>query len=76
MKYIKNVTIFILFGSLLNCGFVKKHPLATGITVGLVGGAIAYKATHHSCPHSINGVPYDGTPPCPEYWPPDKGGKK
>jgi hypothetical protein len=42
-----------------------RHPVLTG---GIGGGIIAFvvAVTHkNSCPHYINGIGYDGTPPCP-----------
>jgi hypothetical protein len=47
---------------------------------GAVAAGIVLATRQHGCPHYINGVGYDGTPPCPKscegpgdcYWGPRK----
>lgn len=71
MRYTAIILIVALTSS---CASMRKHPVITGAVVGLGAGAVlaVRQNKHNSCPTSIDGVPYSGTPPCPTYWPPTK----
>jgi hypothetical protein len=58
------------------CATMRRHPAVTGMVAGVaIGGTIAI-LTRHTCPHTINGYPYDGTWPCPNPKTYDPGGRK
>jgi hypothetical protein len=47
------------------CASLRHHPVLYGMAAGVATGATIAILTRHTCPHAINGYPYDGTPPCP-----------
>lgn len=55
---------------------MRRHPLIYGVAIGAGIGATIGIIQHCSCPSRINGYPYQGTCPCPKYWPPDEPGPK
>lgn len=73
-KLIAALCLALTFSN-FGCAAMKRHPVLSGAVIGLAAGVTVAIATHHSCPHMINGYRYDGTPPCPgpDY---DPGGKK
>ncbi len=75
------LTALILCLALTGCATIHRHPTATKwVIAGSLGGigAIVAAKQYHSCHSSYNGVPYNGTFPCPVYcdspghcdWPP------
>jgi hypothetical protein len=62
----KNTVCIILALTLTSCAVMKKHPVVTGAVIGLAGGVVVAVVTHHTCPNTYDGKPYDGTPPCPK----------
>jgi hypothetical protein len=73
----KLIGILLLLALTTNCASMRRHPVIWGVTTGAAISLVVVVATHKSCPPVINGVPYDGTPPCPKYWPDTDGpGKK
>ena len=49
------------------CATIHRHPVLSGIVVGGAAAATVAIVRHHSCANSYNGVPYQGTPPCPAW---------
>jgi hypothetical protein len=75
---LRKLVALLLIAPLGGCATIHRHPKATALIVGSVVGVSVGLALHgHSCSHYINGVYYDGTPPCPTdcdksgvcYWP-------
>lgn len=55
----------VLLLSIQGCATMRRHPVLTGVVGGAAIGVTVGLATRHTCPHMVNGYPYDGTPPCP-----------
>lgn len=49
------------------CAVARRHPRTTGIVVGSAAAVIVTAVRHHSCARSYDGIPYQGTPPCPTW---------
>lgn len=63
----KIIAIICLTSLLSGCATMRRHPVATGIIIGAGVGIGMGIATHRgSCPHTYDGQPYSGTPPCPK----------
>ena len=79
MIHLQRTLSMLLITALLltatNCATTRKHPVIVGLAVGTSVGLTIALVTRHNCPHRINGVPYDGTAPCPKYWPDPKRSK-
>lgn len=65
----KPIALLLIVSMLSGCATIHRHPKATALIVATaVGTAAGYKLGHQKpCPSVINGVPYNGTPPCPSY---------
>lgn len=64
----KNFAVIALCWLLTGCNYAARHPVRTKVGLIAIGAGTAVAvalATRHTCPHTINGYPYDGTPPCP-----------
>lgn len=70
-SFFKRTALILLLFS-VGCASMRRHPVVYEMAIGAATGATVALLTRHNCPSTINGVAYDGTPPCPEYWPPTK----
>lgn len=79
----RNLAVALIAVALMtNCVTIRRHPKATAIIMSAAAGAVVGGIIGHqaSCKSYYNGVPYNGTPPCPVYcdspghcdWPPRK----
>lgn len=65
MKTAMTIVLAAILALTSACATMRRHPALTGVVAGTVAGVSIALATHHSCPHMVNGYPYDGTAPCP-----------
>ena len=65
MKITTKLEALLLILALTGCATIHRHPVAFGVVSGVAVAVTVSSLTRHVCPATINGYPYNGTPPCP-----------